>query len=659
MNLSPLQRRLFVGLLGVIVVAAAGLRLVGLWNGLPRYLLGRDETDYYRWTIYLQQHGTLAGSDGEGYPPALLALLLGEQKSVNLVRGNAAQVGDYFLVARLVNVAFACLGVFVGGLIAQQLTGSGLAGVLAAGYLALQPEFVEESRLATAQPPWVALALLSLWLLLIARYPTRYQLFVAAWVVGALSILFKYQTAPLLVLPLLLVAWYGQRDLRRALPAFIVISLGSGLLLAWLYFGYQANQIVNTPGSATAAIVGRNSIELMSFSSNWRLLYTEMGGLPYGIVLALGAIACFGLWRTKSPYLKLDWEGIGWLAIFSAGFYLLMSVFWEVALSKWLPVLNLLGLAWVIAVTAIAYLALTIGQRWIKDKHRRWVEHVGPALIALAFSLYTARPMVERYLFAIQDRVKPNPSTIAMDWFYENVPQGARIMSEGNLKYLFYVGSGFNRPAQFHATGTASLAAEPLRAYQERGYEYLVADSSVESDLANTQFLDQAEPVLTLMGNAYANPNLLVLRIPPLQKNVRYLWFGEAHEISFRGFDLPRSTLKAGETLELTLYWMSVKPTSANNIVFIHVWNEATQTLAASQDHPPNHGNSPTWSWVGDMQFFIDGYQIPLPTDIAPGQYTLRIGLYDADTQKRLPISEIEGQVIGDDVALAKLTIQK
>ncbi len=660
MNLVT-KKALWATALGVIVVAAGVIRLIGLWNGLPRYLLGRDETDYYRWTQYFQQHGTLAGSDGEGYPPALLALLIGEQKIVNLFRGEAAQVGDHYLAARLINVMFACGGVLLGGLIGQRLSGSWLGGFVAAGYLAIQPEFVEESRLATAQPPWIVFSLLSLWLLLIAREPLNYRLLMAAFITGAISMLFKYQTAPLLVMPLLIMARHGCRDIRRTAPPFAVITIFLAALLTWLYFGYQATEIVNTPGSATVAIVGRTSLELMSFGNSWHRLLQEMGGAPYAVVLGVGSIASIALWRMKSPHMKFDWEGLGWLAIFIFGFYLLMSFFWDVAMSKWLPVLNILGILWAVAVAAIAYAALALGERLLKAEAPRWITYIAPIGIAAAIAAYFAWPMADRDLVSIQDHIRPNPMTISMDWFYANLPQGARIMAEGNLRYLFYVGSGFSRPPQFHASA-ASLYSEPISAFQDQGYEYLVADSSVEgyfADPNNAEFLNTAEPVLTLTGSDYANPNLIVFRIPPKQQFVRYLWFGSTHEISFRGFDLSSATLKPGATLDLALYWMSVKPTTANNIVFIHLWNEATNILAASQDNPPNHGNSPTWQWVGDMQFFIDGYQIRISDEAPPGEYSLRIGMYDADTRQRLPIAEVDGTGVGNYVELARVTIQK
>ena len=662
MKIDKLETRLWLAGLAIIVLGAGGLRLAGLSNGLPRYLLGRDETDYFRWTLYLQQYGTLAGSEGEGYPPALLALLIGEQDIVRLVRGSLVQVGDYFLVARLVNVAFACGGVLLGGLIARRVSNSWLAGLLAAGYLAIQVVFVEESRLATAQAPWVAFSLLSLWLLLAARQPLNFPLLFGAFAAGAVSMLFKYQTAPLLVMPLLVILRHGYPDLRRTLPPLAALAAALGALLAWLTFGYHATQIVHTPGSATAAITAESSFELMSFGSSWYQLYQEMGELPYVAVLVTGGVACIWLWRTRSPDLKIDWEGLGWLAVFLAGFYLIMSAFWDVALSKWLPPLNILGIFWAVAVAAIAHLAWQAIRRGFSLALPRRVELSGPPLIALAISLVLTRPIIVRNATIIQDALRPKPSTLAMDWFYANLPQGARIMSEGSQKYLFYVGSGFTRPPQFHAASTASLSSEPLRAYQERGYEYLVAVSDGDGHFSAplpAEFTSQAQTVLTLTADQYALPKLIVYHIPPLQNHVRYLWFGASDEISFRGFDLPRQTITAGQTLDLTLYWMSVKPTPADEVVFVHVWNEATKTLAGSQDNPPNHGNSPTWSWVGDMQFLTDAYQIPISPAAPPGQYAIRIGMYDASTGSRLPITEIQGAAAGTEVTLANVTIQK
>jgi len=662
-NLSKSELTRWIIPLILIVILSGGIRLMGLANGLPRYIMGRDETDYFQWVTHYRRTGSISGTAWDGYPPALFVLLLAEEKIVDAVRGSAVQVGEYFLVARLVNVLFGALTVLMTGLIARRLSGSPLAGLLAALLLATHVDFIEESRLGTANPPWAFFTALSLWLVLAASERPdgsltaansggssnkTHQVFFlwAAFVAGAISMLLKYQTAPLLVLPFIIMLRRGWADRKRSALNFILMGASLIALIGWLGFIYGATDIVNTPGSGTAALVGRaNPFAITSLADNVSAVYAAMGGWPVVLlIIVVGAGAALRLRHT----LKFDWEGLGLLTLFMAAFFWIMSLFWQVAIVKWLPVLNILLIIEAMGIAAVAHsvAAMPIPQR---------LRQSAASFVIIGFTIFLIWPQVTRYWLTLPNLIRPNPAAASMDWLYANTPQGARVL--GN-HYLFYIGSGFSRPPQFHSAQESTLSAsvEDLRA---RGYEYAIVEATAET-LADPRFAEfeaQTERVAVFTGEAYAPPGQIIFRLPPLPKNMRYLWFGNEREISFRGFDLPDATVKAGSTLRLTLYWMSVKPTPANNIVFVHVWDEATKTLIAGQDNPPDHGNSPTWGWTGDMQFVIDGYNIAIPAESKPGNYAIRIGMYDAGNGRRLPITEVGGTAVGTAVELATITI--
>jgi hypothetical protein len=48
----------------------------------------------------------------------------------------------------------------------------------------------------------------------------------------------------------------------------------------------------------------------------------------------------------------------------------------------------------------------------------------------------------------------------------------------------------------------------------------------------------------------------------------------------------------------------------------------------------------------------MDTYQITLPVDLMPGQYTPIIGLYDPQTGVRLPVTAADGTADGDALRL-------
>ena len=74
-----------------------------------------------------------------------------------------------------------------------------------------------------------------------------------------------------------------------------------------------------------------------------------------------------------------------------------------------------------------------------------------------------------------------------------------------------------------------------------------------------------------------------------------------------------------------------------------HPWTIFTHLLApdghlvAGDDCEPGCGSYPTTRWQpGDV--IVDEYQLQIPADAPPGEYTLEIGLYDWRTGNRLPM---------------------
>ncbi len=51
----------------------------------------------------------------------------------------------------------------------------------------------------------------------------------------------------------------------------------------------------------------------------------------------------------------------------------------------------------------------------------------------------------------------------------------------------------------------------------------------------------------------------------------------------------------------------------------------------------PQEDRYPTSIWDPE-EIVMDAHTIPLPSDLEPGKYTLRIGLYERDTGQRLTL---------------------
>lgn len=110
--------------------------------------------------------------------------------------------------------------------------------------------------------------------------------------------------------------------------------------------------------------------------------------------------------------------------------------------------------------------------------------------------------------------------------------------------------------------------------------------------------------------------------------------FGES--ITLLGVDLPTRPLQPGQVLRFTLHWQALTPIAQNYTVFAHLL-DSTGTLLAQQDNAPQQGHYPTSGWDAG-ETIIDPYALPLPANLAPGDYSLRVGLYLAETGQRLPL---------------------
>jgi hypothetical protein len=108
-----------------------------------------------------------------------------------------------------------------------------------------------------------------------------------------------------------------------------------------------------------------------------------------------------------------------------------------------------------------------------------------------------------------------------------------------------------------------------------------------------------------------------------------------ADGITFRGYDLASTDVRAGETITVTLHWTARAAPSRDYQVFVHLIGDNPEPLAQG-DGPPVRGYYPTSMWsVGET--LADPHLLSLPTDLPAGSYRLLVGMYDLETMKRLP----------------------
>jgi hypothetical protein len=122
--------------------------------------------------------------------------------------------------------------------------------------------------------------------------------------------------------------------------------------------------------------------------------------------------------------------------------------------------------------------------------------------------------------------------------------------------------------------------------------------------------------------------------------------FGDGVELA--GYDLEQSD----DSLELTLYWQALEAVPADYIVFVHLYDPATEEIPVQSDAMPRAGAYPTSRWVpGEV---VDDRVTVSLADVPPGEYRLAVGLYliEGDRHPRLPAVDGTGEPLPDGRAV-------
>ncbi len=106
--------------------------------------------------------------------------------------------------------------------------------------------------------------------------------------------------------------------------------------------------------------------------------------------------------------------------------------------------------------------------------------------------------------------------------------------------------------------------------------------------------------------------------------------------VRLNGYGFTRET-GPGRELLVALEWQSLRPVDRDFQVFVHLLNEQGEKLA-QRDGQPVLWLRPTSTWQPGERI-VDRYGLLLPDDLPPGEYRIAVGLYDAASGQRLPVS--------------------
>ena len=154
-------------------------------------------------------------------------------------------------------------------------------------------------------------------------------------------------------------------------------------------------------------------------------------------------------------------------------------------------------------------------------------------------------------------------------------------------------------------------------------------------------------------GFVDASLSLYDMPAPPTIQQPVGVTLGES--IRLVSYQLDRSQIAPGQTLQLTLHWQASAPVAARYKVFTHLigaQNPSTQSpVWAQRDGEPAGGSRPTSSWQAG-ETIDDRYGLQLPPNTPPGAYAIEVGMYDPVTSVRVPVFDEKGNRVADDRVL-------
>lgn len=269
------------------------------------------------------------------------------------------------------------------------------------------------------------------------------------------------------------------------------------------------------------------------------------------------------------------------------------------------------GLRWVIGV---GMAGLLLALPWRRDQRRSWRQE-GPALLLLLLNLALFFVVVFNYLLIS--------------------PAGAMG------RFFFPALSSLSILAFYGLSRWGVLLARQLR--PERALALLVNGGMAALT---------AVALWGYLGPAYARPEPFDAEtaVPnPTDAQFDVL-------ANLRGYEIHQPTVRAGEPLDIDLYWEVTAQPPGNYLLFVHVIDNETGAMIVQRDTHPGVGNAPTRYWQpGEM--FVDSIRVWLPeTAYTPASATVSIGLY-APGAYRLGITGADGAGLGDALTLGEVAI--
>jgi hypothetical protein len=107
-----------------------------------------------------------------------------------------------------------------------------------------------------------------------------------------------------------------------------------------------------------------------------------------------------------------------------------------------------------------------------------------------------------------------------------------------------------------------------------------------------------------------------------------------ANQARLVGYDFESQISNLKSQIDVVLYWQAAQEMTSDYKSFVHLL-DSTGRFVAGSDVIPANWTRPTTGWIAG-EYVIDPHTLALQGDLAPGEYQIEVGMYDAESNLRL-----------------------
>lgn len=554
-----------------------------------------------------------------------------------------------------VGVVIAALVYALGRLVFRRRTNIALTGALLA---AISPYLIWDAQDAYMYTFLTAIAICSSIAFLRALRPSASIIDWAAYVVvNALGLFFHYLAGLVLIAQgVLWLVWAARGRLaRRAAAAWVIAQVATALLfLPWLVFTLPlltSFRLDFFPPSSLLEMLQRSLIAFSVGRADSRLMPPMVDPLV-GSVFGIGFLVIFllGLFLPANANSHAnDADGRIVLATFLCVPLLGLDLFSLVRF----PIFDERYTLFLIPAFA---LILARGFDELYQRTTRWV-----TAAALAFVILGSAYSLNNYFFVPAFAKSPDWRG-AVQYLTTNSESGDVVIQNYPDPALpYYLEERLPRvllPRTGSATASdVSVDLERLTARYERIWFQPVPYGAWDTGGLVAAWLSRHAPELDARAFYGVRLELYQTAAAALRQSapVDATFADRIRLLAFKT-DAPANLGRENTAVHLTLFWNALGRIDRDATVFVHLYGPDGK-LWTQQDNPPVSGTYPTSEWQPG-ETIVDSYDLQIPANLPPGSFTLAVGLYDSQTQERLPAKDARGQPFADNkVPLRTFTV--